>query len=160
MVKISLRIKANLENISEVYTSHPEYTFLLKLKCLNCGEVSQKWQDVVESETQPTKTGKSETHYFAKCKLCSRENSLDIIEGSNGKFTLEHAGKFVNLVTFDCRGLEPVDFNPTGGWIAKTEGGTVFEDVDLSEKEWVEYDDKLKLSVGIYELEHDFIKVK
>lgn len=84
MVKISLQIKATLEHIAELRTNHPNYTFLLKLKCLNCGEVSEKWHGLTESETFPTKTGKSETHYLAKCKLCSRENSMDIIEGSNG----------------------------------------------------------------------------
>lgn len=84
MVKIGLQIKANLEHIDELYTNHPNYTFLLKLKCLNCGEVSEKWHGITESETFPTKVGKSETHYLAKCKLCGRENSLDIIAGTNG----------------------------------------------------------------------------
>lgn len=86
MVKISLQIKANLENIDELYTIHPNYNFLLKIKCLSCGEVSDKWHDVTESQTYPTKMGKSEVHYLAKCKLCSRENSLDIIPGSNGNY--------------------------------------------------------------------------
>lgn len=50
---------------------------------------------------------------------------------------------------------------PGGGWIAEVEeSGKKFNDVDLSEKEWVEYDDKLKQSVGIYEFESQFIKVK
>lgn len=85
MVKIALQIKATLENIEELTTNHPDYTFLLKLKCLNCGEISDKWHDLTESQTFPTKIGKSETHFLAKCKLCGRENSIDIIEGTNGK---------------------------------------------------------------------------
>lgn len=86
MVKISLQIKATLENIEELYTSHPNFSFVLKLKCLNCGEVSEKWHDISESETFSSKRGKSETHFHSKCKLCGRDNSLDIIEGSNGKY--------------------------------------------------------------------------
>lgn len=39
------------------------------------------------------------------------------------------------------------------------ESGRKF-DVDLSDKEWVEYDDKINQSVGIYEFESKFIKVK
>lgn len=84
MVKIALQIRATLEHIEALTTNHPDYTFLLKIKCLNCGEVSDKWHDITESQTFPTKMGKSETHFLAKCKLCGRENSLDIIEGSNG----------------------------------------------------------------------------
>ncbi|XP_022913327.1 UPF0587 protein GA18326 [Onthophagus taurus] len=161
MVKISLQIKANLENLDELFTNHPDYNFLLKLKCLNCGEISDKWHDVQESQRFPTKTGKSDTHFLARCKLCGRENSLDIIEGSNGKYTGDDVGKFKTLVTFDCRGIEPIDFQPSDGWIAKVEeSNKTFNDVDLSEKEWVEYDDKLKQSVGIYELESKFVKVK
>ncbi|KAK9729442.1 CXXC motif containing zinc binding protein, eukaryotic [Popillia japonica] len=159
MVRISLQIKATLENIDVLRTCHPNYNFLLKLKCLNCGEISNKWHDVIESQTQKTKTGKSETHFLAKCKLCGRENNLDILEGTNGKYTGDDSGNFKGIVTFDCRGIEPVEFMPGGGWIAEVEeSGKKFNDVDLSEKEWVEYDDKLKQSVGIYEFESQFIK--
>lgn len=84
MVKISLQINANLEQVEELYTSHPDYSFLLKIKCLSCGECPDTWHDVLESKTFPSKTGKSDTHYSAKCKLCGRENSLSIIEGTNG----------------------------------------------------------------------------
>lgn len=90
MVKISLQIKATFENIDELETSHPNYNFLLKLMCMNCREISDKWHDIMESQTFPTKTGKSETHYLAKCKMCGRENSLDIIEGSNGNINILH----------------------------------------------------------------------
>lgn len=84
MVKISLQIRANLENIDVLYTNHPDYNFLLKLKCSNCGEISNKWHDVIESQSFDAKMGKSKTHFLAKCKLCGRENSLEILEGTNG----------------------------------------------------------------------------
>ena len=64
-------------------------------------------------------------------------------------------------MVFDCRGIEPVDFSPSDGWIAKIEqSGKIFADVDLNEKEWVEYDDKIKESVGVYDLQSNFIKIK
>lgn len=85
MGKLNLEIKATLEAIEEIYTNHPDYSFLLKLKCTNCGESSEKWHDVVESQTFPGKTGKTENNYIAKCKLCGRESNLDIVPGSNGK---------------------------------------------------------------------------
>lgn len=161
MVKINLEIKANLENIDTFGTTHPNYNFILKVKCLNCGEISDKWVHVTETETYPIKTGKSEVHFLAKCKLCGRENSLDILEGSNSDYSASFNGKFKPIVTFDCRGIEPVDFSAAEGWVAKVEESKkVFEGVDLSEKEWVEYDDKANQSVGIYELQHRFVKVK
>ncbi len=40
--------------------------------------------------------------------------------------------------------------------MVESESGTKFGDVDLSEGEWVEYDEKLGDSIGIYDLEHKF----
>ena len=40
------------------------------------------------------------------------------------------------------------------GFQVESSMGTKYADVDLSEGEWVEYDEKLGDSVGIYELEH------
>lgn len=57
--------------------------------------------------------------------------------------------------------MEPVEFAPGEGWIAKaTESGVVFDNIDLTEKEWVDYDEKQKASVGVYEFESQFVKVK
>ncbi|CAG9858655.1 unnamed protein product [Phyllotreta striolata] len=158
MGKLSLQIKATLEGLEELYTNSPEYHYSLKIKCSNCGEESGKWHDVSEAVTFPGKTGKSENNFVIKCKLCGRENSLDIIPGSNGKYTNEDSGKYKTIITFDCRGIEPTEFTPGEGWIAKVEeSGKVFDNVDLTEKEWVEYDERSSQSVGVYEFESKFI---
>lgn len=85
MVKVGLQIKATLENIDELKTSHPNYTFFLKVKCTNCGEASEKWHDLTEADTvnEDSRNPKG-FNFFMKCKLCSRENSIDILQGSNG----------------------------------------------------------------------------
>jgi hypothetical protein len=47
------------------------------------------------------------------------------------------------------------------GWSAVAEdSGQIYTDVDLSEKEWVEWDEKIKHSVGIYNIEHQFVHIK
>lgn len=78
-----------------------------------------------------------------------------------GTYLVDDAGKFKTTVAFDCRGVEPVEFSPRAGWIVKAiDNGQLFENVDLSEEDWVEYDMKNKTSVGIYEFESNFIKLK
>jgi hypothetical protein len=42
------------------------------------------------------------------------------------------------------------------GWTVETNGGTVFEDVDLSAGEWCDYCEKGGESVGIYAFESKF----
>ncbi|CAH1993253.1 unnamed protein product [Acanthoscelides obtectus] len=160
MVKITLRIQATLEGIQQLETNHPNYNFLLKLKCTSCGEITEKWQDICESLKYPGKTGRSENNYIAKCKLCGRENSIDIIPDSNAPYTNDDQGKFKPIVSFDCRGLEPVEFTPGEGWTIVAESGQIFENVDLTEKEWVEYDTKSQQSVGVFDFESGFMIVK
>jgi hypothetical protein len=87
MVKIGLQICATLDNIEELKTCHPNYSFFIKIKCTNCGECSDKWHDLIESERIGEDSRNPKGFNFAmKCKLCSRDNSLDVLEGSNGKF--------------------------------------------------------------------------
>lgn len=85
MVKIALQIKATLENVEELRTGHPSYAFFIKIKCSNCGEESDKWHDLTEDETTNADTRNPDgSHFYMKCKLCSRENSIDILPGTNG----------------------------------------------------------------------------
>lgn len=65
-------------------------------------------------------------------------------------------------MAFDCRGVEPTAFSPRTGWIVKaSDGGQTFDDdVDLSEDDWVEFDQKNNVSVGIYAFESQFVKLK
>lgn len=88
MVKIALQISAQFENIEELKTCYPDYPFYIKIKCSNCGEVDEKWHDITESD-RISEGDSSRNHkgvnFYIKCKLCLRESSIDIVEGSNGK---------------------------------------------------------------------------
>lgn len=86
MVKIALQISATLENVEELKTCHPDYSFFLKFKCSNCGESTNTWHDLMESERVAQDSRNAEGfNFYAKCKLCSRENSVDVIPGTNGE---------------------------------------------------------------------------
>lgn len=86
MGKIGLQISASLENVDALKTNHPEYAFFVKIKCSNCGEETNKWHDITESEhTGEDSRNPKGFNFYMKCKLCNRENSIDIVEGSNGQ---------------------------------------------------------------------------
>ena len=108
----------------------------------------------------------------------------DIIPESLTSYNDEDQGKFKTILKFDCRGMEPSDFSPRvghfnplsayisrwysfkfsffqNGWLVDgLESGTKFSDIDLSDKEWADYDEKAKTTVGIYEIEHKFAREK
>ncbi|KAM8711982.1 hypothetical protein ACLKA7_012490 [Drosophila subpalustris] len=161
MVRVGLQISATLENIEKL-EADADYAFFLKLTCSNCGETSEKWHDIIESErVQQDSRNSDGFNFYMKCKMCGRENSMDVVEKSNVAYTADDAGSFKTIVVFDCRGVEPVEFSPRTGWkVQSAENGQAFEDVDLSDDDWVEYDQKNNNSVGIYEFASKFVKLK
>ncbi|KAF4693006.1 hypothetical protein FOZ60_011997 [Perkinsus olseni] len=58
----------------------------------------------------------------------------------------------VPLIAFECRGCEITKWHPERGYTAVSEGGTVFDDVDLSD-DWCDYDADNDAAVGVYDLE-------
>lgn len=70
-----------------------------------------------------------------KCKMCSRENTIDIIEDSVASYTEDDVGQFKSIVTFDCRGIEPIDFDPREGFVVKAiDGGIIIFCCGYSQK--------------------------
>uniref|UniRef100_A0A3B4H1X7 CXXC motif containing zinc binding protein n=1 Tax=Pundamilia nyererei TaxID=303518 RepID=A0A3B4H1X7_9CICH len=128
---------ATLENVTNVRPLGDDFRWFLKLKCGNCGEIPDKWQYVTLVESVPLKGGRGSASMVQKCKLCSRENSIDILGDTITPYNAENSETFKTMVQFECRGLEPVDFQP---------------------QDWTDYDEKISESVGIYEVTHQFIK--
>lgn len=160
MVKIALQFKCNLENVTNVQADGEDFRWYLKVKCLNCGEENPSWIYVSLEESHPIKGGRGNANFITHCKLCGRQNSLDILKQSLASYMTQDNNKFKSVVAFDCRGLEPTDFSPRVGFTAEgAETGTKFSDINLTEKEWVEYDEKAQEAVGIYEVSHKFIKL-
>uniref|UniRef100_A0A4W3J4S4 CXXC motif containing zinc binding protein n=1 Tax=Callorhinchus milii TaxID=7868 RepID=A0A4W3J4S4_CALMI len=158
--KFGLQVKATLENISKLRPDGEDFRWYLKLKCANCREASDKWQYISLMESVPLKGGRSSASMVQKCKLCSRENSIDILRDTIKPYNTEDSERFKTVVHFECRGLEPVDFQPQGGFIAEgAESGTRFSEINLLEKDWTEYDEKIQKSVGVYEVTHQFVKI-
>eukprot|EP00123_Amoebidium_parasiticum_P005857 comp16947_c0_seq1/m.15544 comp16947_c0_seq1/g.15544 ORF comp16947_c0_seq1/g.15544 comp16947_c0_seq1/m.15544 type:complete len:171 (-) comp16947_c0_seq1:486-998(-) len=159
MTILDLQLKADLENITDLIAHGDEFRWYFKIRCGNCGEENDKWVYCTLAEKLPVPGGKGEANIVTKCPLCNRVNSIDIIDGSGRAYTADHSGQFASILTLDCRGVEPFDFEPRSGFQCKgTESGTVFEDIDLTEKEWTEYDEKAGQSVGILEIQSRFVK--
>lgn len=160
MVKIGLQIKAQLENATNLSAAGEDFRWYFKTKCASCGEVSAEFQYVTQVESAPLKGGRGSASMVAKCKLCSRENSIDILKETIKPYSND-AAQFQTIVAFDCRGLEPIEFEARGGWtVEHHESGASFDDVSLVENEWADFDERSGEPVGITELEHQFVKVK
>jgi hypothetical protein len=82
MVKIGLQFKATTEGITNLKASGEDFRWYLKLRCNSCGSENDKWVYITLLEEQPLKGGRGSANLVTKCKLCSRENSLSILEDS------------------------------------------------------------------------------
>jgi len=187
LMKVGLQIKANLENVTGLVPENvQEFCWYLKLKCTECGEVPDRWQYVTLSEEQPLKARhpsqtppRGKTNFTSKCKLCSYQNTLDIKQDTIANYNAEDSNEFKTIVIFCCRGLEPIDFDPNDGWQVQgfnendesdedSEGNseigkptsTVFSDIDLSDKEWADFDEESGKSTLISEFQARFVQVK
>ncbi|KAJ1670236.1 hypothetical protein GGF38_001665, partial [Coemansia sp. RSA 25] len=104
--------------------------------------------------------GRSKVNMAIACHFCKRESSLNIVEGPF-PYTSESSGSLATILVVDCRGAEPKEFEPRGGWkVVGTESKTVFDEVDLTEAEWFDYDEKAALPVSIKYVECSFVVSK
>ncbi|VDM79161.1 unnamed protein product [Strongylus vulgaris] len=77
---------------------------------------------------------------------------ITIIPDSIGSYDAEeHNEEWQSMLQFDCRGLEPFDFEPRNGWTAVgIESGTA----------WADYDEKAGEATEISDIEVRFVHAK
>jgi len=159
MVKIGVYIKAELENVTNLKPVS-DFTWHFKIECTSCHETDDNWITINPEDTVEVSGSKATANLVMRCKFCRREASASFLD-SAGSYSIEHVNKFAKLAVIDCRGLEPVDFDPRSGWTAQgVESGSKFEDIDLTEGDWAEYDEKAGEPVGISNIESEFRKEK
>ncbi|KAL8299984.1 hypothetical protein RB601_008306 [Gaeumannomyces tritici] len=98
---------------------------------------------------------RGEANFVWKCKNCKRESSASI-KAAPTAYEASEPAKARKILEFDCRGLEFTEFQPEGDWMAEgAESGTKFTEIDLTEGEWFEYDEKAGDEVSIKDLKWD-----
>ncbi|KAF8739291.1 hypothetical protein AX14_010075 [Amanita brunnescens Koide BX004] len=104
-----------------------------------------------EHEVSGSKNAKA--HFVWRCGECKRVSWAKFELSSPVKAYSSETGQFEPLLIIECRGLEFVGFDPMGTWRCVGSSGTVFPDVDLTEGEWTDYDEKAALPVNISNVE-------
>lgn len=93
-----------------------------------------------------------------RCKGCKHEH-LALIERTKEKVQAGNSNKWTNLLEIDARGIDFVEFIPEGRWqCVGEELGTKFEEVDLEDAEWYDYDDKQGDEVSVTEVQFDILR--
>ncbi|KAK7468804.1 hypothetical protein VKT23_003305 [Stygiomarasmius scandens] len=153
MVWLLLSIKAELENVTNLIPLDDDFQYFFQVKCTSCNETHPKYVALNRREEFELSGSKGGTaHFVWKCGLCKRESSAKFDAASPPKPYSAENGQFAPFLKIECRGLEFTGFDPQGIWkCVGAESGTPFTDVDLSESEWTDYDEKAALPVGVSE---------
>uniref|UniRef100_A0A5S6QTN2 CXXC motif containing zinc binding protein n=1 Tax=Trichuris muris TaxID=70415 RepID=A0A5S6QTN2_TRIMR len=160
MPKFALELKFTCENLRELSPSYPCFRWLLKLKCTGCGEMTDKWQYIIEEEKFEIPSSRGQANFLCKCKLCGEQSSVDIIKNSTRSYKTDLTQMWQRMVVFDCRGMEPIDYNPDGGWtVVSSKSNATYEYISLDENEWLEYDEEGRVQLSIGSVEHRFVRV-
>ncbi|KAK6927304.1 CXXC motif containing zinc binding protein, eukaryotic [Dillenia turbinata] len=132
MVSYLLKITAEPENLTDLQPQggcdDSNFTYCIKLKCRNCGELSEKLErNRSRSEKQRHRQSRSEVKVLSKGWNCLNDQ-------------------------WPRSGFEPVDFAFGSGWKVESVDGTKFDAVDLSGGDFAEYDEKGECPVMISNL--------
>ncbi|KAI7694924.1 hypothetical protein SSS_05712 [Sarcoptes scabiei] len=143
----ALEISAILENVTDLST-YPDYDYHIQFRCTNCGSETEKAMTFNSLEKIPVMNGKSFVNLSFK----------SIVEGSSSSYRAENAPSFQSIIELDCRGAEPIHFEPICPFICQSSlSKKNFTEVDLSESNWADYDDQANESVSILEFKHRFV---
>ncbi|EGO05227.1 hypothetical protein SERLA73DRAFT_100938 [Serpula lacrymans var. lacrymans S7.3] len=161
MVRLLLSIKAELDNVTDLAPASNEYEYFFQVQCNSCHEVHPKFISVNRTEEREVSGGRNSTANFVwRCGSCKRESSAKFEPSPTLPYSADANGQFSPFLTIECRGLEFIGFDPKlgGNWTCKgVESGTLFPEVTFEGEgeltDWVDYDEKAALPVGISDIE-------
>ncbi|PSC76257.1 DUF866 domain-containing [Micractinium conductrix] len=156
MVFLLLCVKLEeMENVESV-SLPPGAHFVLDVKNSQ-GEDVREGVVVDPAEQHDLDNSRGTANFCLKWDRSARHQAylnVEAVKGVTRSITAEDANKFVPIMGFECRGMEPIAFKPDV-FIVKSRGGQTFE-ADLSEGEWADFDEKLGESVSIMGIESTF----
>ncbi|KAF2639818.1 DUF866-domain-containing protein [Massarina eburnea CBS 473.64] len=149
---LALALNAELNGVTDLRpldTEDSPFHYTFKVQCTSCRETHPNFVTTTRFETNQMSGSRGEANFVWKCKNCKREHSANI-KAAPTAYAQSDPPKTVNVLEFDCRGLEFTEFKAEGEFLAAgAESGTKFTAVDLSEGEWFDYDEKSGEEVSI-----------
>ncbi|KAL8274852.1 hypothetical protein Esti_001204 [Eimeria stiedai] len=139
MVRLLLRMKAELENVESIEFP-PDYTFNLDVT-QSGGTEERKGVTLSASEAFEIPNSRGTANLILKFGGSKQPATINVehVKGVTRPYTAADSGKFVPIVSFECRGMEPISWTPTSGCVVRGEK-TQFSNVDLAE-DWAEFDE-------------------
>uniref|UniRef100_A0A7S4IS84 Uncharacterized protein n=1 Tax=Vannella robusta TaxID=1487602 RepID=A0A7S4IS84_9EUKA len=127
----------------------------MTVKCSSCGEENDKM--IYVDPNEEIEVVRSTVNMSVKCKICGRTNTMDVVKDSIKSY--DTPNDWQSIASFDCRGVEPLEFEMRAGFSAITEGGSSFE-IELIDGEFCEFDEASGESITLFSPEGRFVLAK
>jgi hypothetical protein len=114
--KLILKNVRRVTDLQPTDTEDNPYFYTFKVQCTSCRETHPNWVTVNRHETNDLSGSRGEANFVWKCKNCKRESSASI-KAAPAVYAQQSPAKAKNIVEFDCRGLEFVEFKADVGAI-------------------------------------------
>ncbi|KAK9381162.1 uncharacterized protein V2V93DRAFT_368495 [Kockiozyma suomiensis] len=153
---LALALSAELTGVTDLHpidTQEEPYVYSFKVQCTSCREIHPNFVELTSWETHDLSGSRGEANFVWRCKSCRRESSASF-KSKPQPYTLEDSGKLKNIIELETRGLEFLEFKVEGAWSCRSSENekTKFEEIDLQEGEWFEYDEKAGEEVMITDI--------
>ncbi|KAF1834217.1 hypothetical protein BDW02DRAFT_525822 [Decorospora gaudefroyi] len=170
---LALALKAELNGVTDLRprdTEDSPFFYTFTVQCTSCRETHANPISFTRFESNEQSGSKGEANFVWRCKNCKvssapppspflppcrlflcvcREHSANV-RAPPVAYPQSDPPKKMNILEFDCRGLEFVEFRAEGEFLATgVESGTKFEGIELPDGEWYDYDEKAGEEVSI-----------
>ncbi|ODV64567.1 uncharacterized protein ASCRUDRAFT_30298 [Ascoidea rubescens DSM 1968] len=164
----SLVVSADLDNVTDMMplnTPEAPFEFTFRVKCTTCQEVHGKEITINTFEAHDISGSRGSASLVFKCSFCGSRGTKNIsITPTNLKLTNDDSQrhKQIPFLDINSRGCEIIQFIPANGYFTCSglDSSTTFDEIDLADDEWYDYDDNSSNEVSITNVKWDFIRVK
>mmetsp|Transcript_2264 Transcript_2264/g.3222 ORF Transcript_2264/g.3222 Transcript_2264/m.3222 type:complete len:162 (-) Transcript_2264:11-496(-) len=150
-----LLVKVELEGVSSLVTVENS-PWILDIRSSKDPEQIREGVYISRGDDVEVEGSKGKANFAVKFKGSNSKSTCSVIDIKNytqKEISAKDSGKFVPIAAFECRGLEIISWHPSTDFIATSEGGFCFGEIDLSEGDWCEYDEENDISVTVTDLE-------
>lgn len=158
---IGLTLKADLQGITDLKFTDPvddPFLYTFTIRCMQCREIHPNDITINLYEQHEISGSRGEANFVFKCNTCGKRSSVNMTRSKN-PYTAENSGKPLRMLEIDSRGLDFVSFKADGKFqCIGEESNTKFEEVDLEDGEWYDYDEKSSEEVSITNIDWTFVK--
>eukprot|EP01040_Poterioochromonas_malhamensis_P013214 gene13214-14504_t len=155
MPQFYLKVKADLENIKSL-TPSVGNLWKLDIQTPGGGEV-RNGITISSDDVYPLEGSRGEANFVIKWPYATDQSYIKILTNNRGvkpSYTADDSGNYVTILGLECRNIEPTAWHPSFDFVIESSEGTTFDKVDLSDRDWADYDEENDLSVSITNLEY------